>query len=73
MSFTSKENGLRPSNPRFCVDSPEDLNPQYWKRYIFIWPIGVMHYNIERKTSQAATLETTSEAVSEVISESPEN
>ena len=22
----------------FFVDSPEDLNVQFWKRYIFIWP-----------------------------------
>ena len=57
----------------FCVDSPEDLNPQYWKRYIFIWPIGVMHYNIDAKPPRKRLVKPPSEAVSEVISESPEN
>ena len=57
----------------FCVDSPEDLNPQYWKRYIFIWPIGVTHYNIDAKPPRKSLLKSPSEAVSEVISESPEN
>ena len=33
----------------FIVDSPEDINPQYWKRYIFIWPVGVSHYDIDAK------------------------
>ena len=56
----------------FCVDSPEDLNPQYWKRYIFIWPIGVMHYNIDAKPPRKRLVKPPSEAVSEVISESPE-
>ena len=57
----------------FLVDSPEDLNPQYWKRYIFIWPIGVRHYNIDAKPPRQPLSKPPSEAVSEVISESPEN
>ena len=57
----------------FCVDSPEDLNPQYWKRYIFIWPIGVMHYNIDAKPPRQPLSKPPSEAISEVISESPED
>ena len=57
----------------FIVDSPEDLNPQYWKRYIFIWPIGVMHYNIDAKPPRQPLSKPPSEAVSEVISESPED
>ena len=57
----------------FCVDSPEDLNPQYWKRYIFIWPIGVMHYNIDAKPPRQPLSKPPSEAVSEVISELPED
>ena len=57
----------------FMVDSPEDLNPQYWKRYIFIWPIGVRHYNIDAKPPRQPLSKPPSEAVSEVISESPEN
>ena len=57
----------------FFVDFPEDLNPQYWKRYIFIWPIGVMHYNIDAKPPRQPLSKPPSEAVSEVISESPED
>ena len=57
----------------FFVDSPEDLNAQYWKRYIFIWPIGVTHYNIDAKPPRQPLSKPPSEAVSEVISESPEN
>ena len=57
----------------FCVDSPEDLNPQYWKRYIFIWPAGVPHYNIDAKPPRKPLSKPPSEAVSEVISESPED
>ena len=73
MSFTSKRNGCARPILDFCVDSPEDLNPQYWKRYIFIWPIGVMHYNIDAKPPRQPLSKPPSEAVSEVISESPEN
>ena len=57
----------------FFVDSPEDLNPQYWKRYIFIWPIGVTYYNIDAKPPRQPLSKPPSEAVSEVISESPED
>ena len=71
--FYFKENGCIRPILDFCVDSPEDLNPQYWKRYIFIWPIGVMHYNIDAKPPRKRLVKPPSEAVSEVISESPEN
>ena len=71
--FYFKENGCARPILDFCVDSPEDLNPQYWKRYIFIWPIGVMHYNIDAKPPRKRLVKPPSEAVSEVISESPEN
>ena len=71
--FYFKENGCIRSILDFCVDSPEDLNPQYWKRYIFIWPIGVMHYNIDAKPPRQPLSKPPSEAVSEVISESPED
>ena len=71
--FYFKENGCARPILDFCVDSPEDLNPQYWKRYIFIWPIGVMHYNIDAKPPRKPLSKPPSEAVSEVISESPEN
>ena len=71
--FYFKENGCARPILDFCVDSPEDLNPQYWKRYIFIWPIGVMHYNIDAKPPRQPLSKPPSEAVSEVISESPEN
>ena len=57
----------------FIVDSSEELNPQYWKRYIFIWPIGVTHYNIDAKPPRERLVKPPSEAVSEVISESPED
>ena len=57
----------------FSVDSPEDLNPQYWKRYIFIWSIGVTHYNIDAKPPRKPLSKPPSEAISEVISESPED
>ena len=57
----------------FIVDSPKDFNPQYWKRYIFIWPIGVMYYNIDAKPPRQPLSKPPSEAVSEVISESPED
>ena len=69
--FYFKENGCARPILDFCVDSPEDLNPQYWKRYIFIWPIGVMHYNIDAKPPRKRLVKPPSEAVSEVISESP--
>ena len=71
--FYFKEKGCIRPILDFCVDSPEDLNPQYWKRYIFIWPIGVMHYNIDAKPPRKRLVKPPSEAVSEVISESPEN
>ena len=71
--FYFKENGCARPILDFCVDSPEDLNPQYWKRYIFIWPIGVMRYNIDAKPPRKRLVKPPSEAVSEVISESPEN
>ena len=71
--FYFKENGCARPILDFCVDSPEDLNPQYWKRYIFIWPIGVMHYNIDAKPPRKPLSKPPSEAVSEVISESPED
>ena len=71
--FYFKENGCIRSILDFCVDSPEDLNPQYWKRYIFIWPIGVMHYNIDAKPPRQPLSKPPSEAISEVISESPED
>ena len=71
--FYFKENGCIRSILDFCVDSPEDLNPQYWKRYFFIWPIGVMHYNIDAKPPRQPLSKPPSEAVSEVISESPED
>ena len=57
----------------FCVDSPEDLNLQYWKRYIFIWPIGAPQYNIDAKPPRQSLSKPPSEAISEVISESPED
>ena len=57
----------------FIVDSPEDMNPQYWKRYIFIWSIGVMPYNIDAKPPRQPLSKPPSEAISEVISESPED
>ena len=71
--FYFKENGCARPILDFCVDSPEDLNPQYWKRYIFIWPIGVMRYNIDAKPPRKRLVKPPSEAVSEVISESPED
>ena len=71
--FYFKENGCIRPILYFCVDSPEDLNPQYWKRYIFIWPIGVTHYNIDAKPPRKSLLKSPSEAISEVISESPED
>ena len=71
--FYFKENGCIRPILDFCVDSPEDFNPQYWKRYIFIWPIGVTHYNIDAKPPRKSLLKSPSEAVSEVISESPED
>ena len=71
--FYFKENGCIRPILDFCVDSPKDINPQYWKRYIFIWPIGVMHYNIDAKPPRQPLSKPPSEAVSEVISESPED
>ena len=71
--FYFKENGCIRPILDFCVDSPEDLNPQYWKRYIFIWPIGVSRYNIDAKPPRKSLLKSPSKAISEVISESPEN
>ena len=57
----------------FFVDSPEDLNVQFWKRYIFIWPAGVPQYNIDAKPPRQPLSKPPSEAISEVISESPED
>ena len=71
--FYFKENGCIRSILDFCVDSPEDMNSQYWKRYIFIWPIGVSRYNIDAKPPRKRLVKPPSEAVSEVISESPED
>ena len=71
--FYLKQNGYIRPVLDFCVDSPEDMNPQYWKRYIFIWPIGVTYYNIDAKPPRKSLLKPPSEAVSEVISESPED
>ena len=71
--FYFEENGCIRPILDFCVDSPEDMNPQYWKRYIFIWPIGVTHYNIDAKPPRKRLVKPPSEAISEVISESPED
>ena len=53
----------------FAVDSDEDMNPQWWKRYIFIWPIGVSHYNIDAKPPRKRLVKPPSEKVAEIISE----
>ena len=71
--FYFQQNGCIRSILDFCVDSPEDMNSQYWKRYIFIWPIGVSRYNIDAKPPRKSLLKSPSKAISEVISESPEN
>ena len=55
----------------FFVDSPEDMNAQHWKRYFFIWPNPGLPWNIDARPRKRLS-KPPSEAISEVISESPE-
>ena len=54
----------------FCVDSPEDINPQWWKRYFFIWPGPGCPWNIDAPSRPRKRLsKPPSKSVSKVLIE----
>ena len=54
----------------FAVDSPDDMNPQFWIRYLFIWPTPDLPWSeAEQRRAQRKVLKPPSKSVSKIFIE----
>ena len=54
----------------FAVDSPDDMNPQFWVRYLFIWPTpGLPWSEAELRRTQRKVLKPPPKSVSKIFIE----